>query len=292
MQSIRSDRAALLASCLLLAIPASAFAQDREGNHDVSCMPPSGAASLWQRLEVRFLLIGELHGTRETPAAFGELVCSAATEARRRVLVGLEFPEAARAAFGAYIASMGTAEDRSVFLAESGWLVLARSQFPDGRTSEAMLEMVERLRGLRAAGFYIFVTTFQRPFPAPRESQTPLEIGYADSLREAFDAGAYDLAIALVGNLHARRITVTPAGGPPFDPMAMHLPREATLTLKAITGDGEAWNCQRTGCGVHKRQAEPLGTTLGIVLGDTLAPGYDGVIGIGPITASSPTLED
>ncbi|MDA3875672.1 MAG: hypothetical protein PF483_01130 [Halothiobacillus sp.] len=207
-------------------------------------------------------------------------------------MVGLEFPEAVRAAFEAYMASMGTAEDRREFLAESGWLDMARSQFPDGRTSDAMLEMIERLRTLRAAGLHIFVTTFQRPISAASESQTPYEIGLADSLREAFDSGAYDLAIVLVGNLHASRMTVTPGGVPPFDPMAMHLPKESTLTLNAVTADGEAWNCQMTGCAVHKREGQPLGATPGIVLGANLSPGYDGIIAIGPITASQPTLSD
>jgi hypothetical protein len=288
MQTVCSDRALL--ALLLLVIGHSGFAEDTGTNRNISCSPPSGAESLWERAEVHFLVIGELHGTRETPGVFGELVCSATTEAKKRVLVALEFPEAARAAFEAYVASKGADEDRSKFLAESGWLDMARSQFPDGRTSEAMLRMVDRLRKLRAAGRDIFVTTFQPPISASSESQTPYEIGLADSLRKAFDSGHCDLAMVLVGGLHARRMTVTPAGGqPPFDPMAMHLPRESTLTLNAVTGAGEAWNCQSTGCGVHKRESQSLGGTSGIVLDDKLSPGYDGVIGIGPITASLPT---
>ena len=286
------DRAVLLASLLLFAISDSGLAQAPRRNQDAACAPPPGTASLWERTDVRFLLIGELHGTRETPRVFGELVCSAATQATVHVLVGLEFPEAAQAAFEAYMESMGTAANRSEFLAQSGWLDMARSQFPDGRTSEAMLAMVERLRTLRAGGLDISVTTFQRPLSMPSESQTPYEIGLADSLREAFDSGAYDLGIVLVGSLHARRTTVTPGGRPAFDPMAMHLPRESTLTLNAVTGDGEAWNCQLSGCGAHKREGQALGAALGIVLGDSLSPGYDGVIAIGPITASLPALDD
>ena len=79
------------------------------------------------------------------------------------------------------------------------WSYVAR-QFPDGRTSEGMLAMLERLRALRAGGLDIFVTTFEPPSRStPSESQTPYEVGTAESLREAFDSGAYDLAIVLVG---------------------------------------------------------------------------------------------
>lgn len=287
MQTIRRDRAPLV--LLLLAIGHSGFAQDAGTNRNLRCSPPSGAESLWKLADLNFLVIGELHGTRETPRVFGELVCSATTEAKKRVLVALEFPETARAAFEAYVASKGTDEDRSKFLVESG--VMARSQFPDGRTSEAMLRMVERLRMLRGAGRQVFVTTFQRPISTPSESQTPYEIDLADSLRKAFDSGNYDLAMVLVGNAHARRVTVTPGGGQlPFDPMATHLPSESTLTLNAVTGAGEAWNCQSTGCGVHRRESQSMGGTSSIVLDDKLLPGYDGVIGIGPITASLPAL--
>lgn len=290
MQTVGSDR--VLLALLLLVVGHSGFAQDAGRNQGITCSPPSGAGSLWERRDVRFLVIGELHGTRETPGVFGELVCSVTTEAKKRVLVALEFPETARAAFEVYLASKGRDEDRRKFLAESGWLDLARGQFPDGRTSEAMLKMVDRLRTLRAAGREVFVTTFQRAISAPSESQTSYEIGLADSLRKAFDSRDYDLAMVLVGNLHARRMTVTPGGRPPFDPMVMHLPSESTLTLNAVTGAGEAWNCQSSGCGVQKRENQPLGATPRIVLDDKLSPGYDGVIGIGPITASPPTLSN
>jgi hypothetical protein len=277
---------------LLFAISESGFAQVLESKDYPACMPPPGTASIWEWRVARFLVIGELHGTRETPHVFGELVCSAATDARRRVLVGLEFPESARPAFDAYMASMGTAMDRSAFLAASGWSNMAR-QFPDGRTSEAMLAMLERLRALRAGGLDIVVTTFQRARRStPSESQTPYEVGMAESLREAFDSGAHDLAIVLVGSLHARRTTVMPSDRPPFDPMAMHLPPERTLALNAVIGDGEAWNCQGSDCGVHKRKAQPPSIPPGVLLGDTFLPGYDGVIGIGPITASLPTSDD
>jgi hypothetical protein len=42
-----------------------------------SCSPIPGAELLWARSEPRFVLVGEMHGTNETPAVFRDLVCSA-----------------------------------------------------------------------------------------------------------------------------------------------------------------------------------------------------------------------
>ena len=254
----------------------------------VSCTPPRGTARITALGHVRYLVVGELHGTAETPAVFAELVCAVARERGGRLLVGLEFQEDARPAFESYVASRGTAADRSALLEESGWLDSARGPYPDGRTSEAMLRMVERLRVLRAAGLAISVTTFRRPVRVVSDSQTPYEMDMADSLRDAFDAGAYDTVIVLVGGVHARRTTVTPPNRPPFEPMAMHLPVESTLTLDALAGDGEAWNCQAATCGIHARQGHRSRGSAGLELGADMSPGYDGVIPIGPVTASPP----
>jgi hypothetical protein len=98
------------------------------------------------------------------------------------------------------------------------------------------------------------------------------------------------VTLILVGNAHARLTPITFSGRPPFDPMAMHLPRESTLALNAVTGDGEAWNCSPSGCGAQKLDGHPLGAIIGVTLGNNLSPGYDGVVAVGPATASPPVL--
>ena len=264
---------------------------DRDQQSDIvdieSCSPPPGAEQLWALPHVRFLVVGELHGTSETPAAFGELVCDAAM-ARKRVLVGFEFPESARPAFQTYVASLGTVDDRADFLRDSGWLTNAQIG-SDGRTSEAMWTLVERLRTLRAAGLDISVTTFVRSLTSGGQTQTPYEMGMATSLREAATVEDYDLTIVLVGSAHALKTRFDLEGMSAFDPMAMHLPEELTLSLLAVTGAGEAWNCQAE-CGIHQHSGSRLGATPGISLGDDLAPGYDGIVAVGPITVSFPVV--
>src|ERR1051326_5289240 len=55
------------------------------------CTPLPGTEQLWSTPALRFVLVGEMHGTKETPAAFGDLVCSA-TSLKRPIVVGVERP--------------------------------------------------------------------------------------------------------------------------------------------------------------------------------------------------------
>jgi hypothetical protein len=254
-----------------------------------SCSPPPGAETIFFQRDIRFLIVGELHGTQEIPAAFGELVCFVAA-AGNSVLVGLEFQESARSSFEQFVESSGTQTDRASFLQDSGWLVDAQ-QYPDGRTSEAMLKLVDRLRELRAAGLGIDVTTFIRPRQAVSDSQTPYEIGLADSLKEAEQSSEYDLIIALVGNIHARKVTFDAEGVALFDPMAMHMPTETTLTLLATSNGGEAWNCRQT-CGRHWHDGSQAGSDPRIEFRPDLSSGYDGILAVGTTTASLPVTHE
>jgi hypothetical protein len=51
------------------------------------CGPLPGAGALWERPAVRFILVGEMHGTGETPVIFRDLACTAA--AGKRLLASL-----------------------------------------------------------------------------------------------------------------------------------------------------------------------------------------------------------
>lgn len=249
------------------------------------CAPPPYAQAIWTQKHIRYVLIGEVHGTEQTPAAFAEIVCAAAASGKR-VLIGLEFPENARSAFQRYVASAGTMHDMTTFLDNSGWR--AMRELPDGRTSSAMWNMIDRLRTLRAAGLNVSITTFIRAIQG--DTQTIHEVGMATSLREADQSGDYDLVFGLVGNIHARKAPFRLGDEHLSDPMAMHLPPHSTLSILAVTGSGEAWYCGQE-CGVHAITGSPDGASPGVRIDAGLHPGFDGVVAVGSSTASLPFPE-
>src|SRR5690606_20272139 len=251
------------------------------------CSRPPGLDAILERPKLRYLLVGELHGTQETPRHFGALVGSLLT-AGKRVPRGLEFNEYLHPARQRYLESSGGRQEEAVFLRDAQWGLMAAMQ-PDGRSSLAMLELVRRLQGWRQAGLALSVTSFQRLLRDPQPSQTPYEQSLAASLLEASAAQRPDLTVVLVGNLHARKYNDASSTPLPFVPMAMHLPAEVSLALLTVMQGGTAWTCRAGGVrGIHPVDRQPQGGTEGIALGADLAPGYDDIFGIGPVRASPP----
>lgn len=250
------------------------------------CSPPEGLASATSKENLRFLVFGEVHGTAEAPALFAESVCAAVTS-DMKVLVGLEFSEASAGVFRQFLDSAGGPEDVKNLLTDSYWSQQA-AQFPDGRTSQAMLDLVQRLRGLHSSGYELSIAPFVRPALGPRKTQTPYEKGLAESLMEAESDGSYDLVMVLVGNLHASKDVINAAT--PFEPMAMHLPQDETVTLRMGSEGGTAWNCTPE-CGIHPLGASFMENITGIVIGKGMVGGYDGIFNIGTASASPPVTE-
>jgi len=75
-----------------------------------SCTSVSGADQLWQPT-TRWVIVGEMHGTNETPDAFSNLICLAAATSRP-VTVALEYSADDQAVIDAYLASNGNAQAR------------------------------------------------------------------------------------------------------------------------------------------------------------------------------------
>ena len=110
------------------------------------CPVPPGAEALWQP-SIRYLLIGEIHGTAETPAAFADLVCAAARSGRP-VTVAVEYSSDDQPVVDAFLASNGDAKARAALLTLPIW----HDTWQDGRSSTAFLALFERLRVLKQAG--------------------------------------------------------------------------------------------------------------------------------------------
>jgi hypothetical protein len=244
-----------------------------------SCVGISGTEQLWSRPGVRFIVVGEMHGTAETPAIFRDLVCSAVA-AKRPVLVGVELRDQHE-----IDVFMRPGNDEAAvrnLLSAKEW---TRS---DGRSSRAMLTLLKELRAFKLKGLISGVVAFADTFP--QESAAQGEKRMAAALQAAANKNPDALVIALVGNVHACKGTLPDVGPDPL--MASFLPVAETVSLFVTDRGGEAWNCQGGGCGPHE-----LGSSGGNERGITLSPaasplpGYDGVLSTGHrATASSPAI--
>jgi len=107
----------LLVLCTGLNLAASIQAQIPE------CRPLPGPDDLWTRSNLRFILVGEMHGTTETPQVFRDLVC-AGHAAKRPLLVGVERPTAEQKAIDRFLAPEDHGDAVRALLREPGWEIL------------------------------------------------------------------------------------------------------------------------------------------------------------------------
>lgn len=245
-----------------------------------ACAPLPGIETLLARPE-RILVVGETHGTAETPAAFLAMVCEAA--AQGPVTVGLEMPESDRGLLDTVMSAPDEATATRFLRAGD----FGDPRRDDGRNSQAMFDMIIGFWRLRAAGHDVVLRPFAARMSVIRgrdQAWWELEMAYGMS-RPLIDRPDARLLI-LVGNLHARKTR--------FDrwpdvglPAAGHLHATDTLTLNVAQQGGQAWNCQEE-CGAHDSRGVYTPDARGIILGPVEDGAYDGVLAVGPTTASPP----
>lgn len=247
------------------------------------CAEIPGVDRLWSDSHVRFVLAGEMHGTNETPALFGDLVCAAGAS-KRPIIVGIEHPAEEQEAMDAFMNSTDHETAVRMLLSRRTWNTF------DGRSSRAMLALFQRLRALKASGRIAEVVAFDDSRPGEPDAQR--EARMAAALAAAAERRPKALVIALTGNVHASKEILQEIG--PYPLMAMHLPRAETLSLFVADRGGEAWNSMNGGCGPHPVDASG-GVRRGVVLskGEGTLAGYDGRLSTGlPATASLPAIPD
>ena len=241
--------------------------------------PIGNEAALWANPETRYVIVGETHGTAETPAFFGDLACDA-HKSGRPVVVAVEIGEMSQGAIDRWLASDGGPKARAQFLVEPSW------KSNDGRSSRAYLALFERLRTCLKARQVTAVAAIQ---PAgPWSSQSDYNTAMAQRLTAAAARQGNALVVALVGSFHVGKRPQVFAGET-IVPAAGDLPTRETVSLEVSTA-GEAWNCQRAGCGVHP-VAGDAPKRRSVSLGPGAPAGFDGTIDLGvPATASPPAV--
>lgn len=264
----------LLAALVALASPAASE----------SCQPLPGIEAIVARHDLRFLLIGEYHGTVEMPAVAGDALCAAAATGRP-VILGIEFPPVNQPQLDAYLGSDGGAGARAALLAAPAWAE------EGGRTTEAIVALIERGRQLARAGRPLTIVAFDR-IPVPTLS-AEREAGLAAGLANAQMRVPDSLVVALTGLGHADKEGWI-SQSPPFLAAGGLLPGAHTVSLAFARPGGRYWGCHaangdRTqGCTAYDMPPREPVPARGIRLDPTLRGGFDGVYSHGGTYTASP----
>jgi hypothetical protein len=109
----------------------------------------------------------------------------------------------------------------------------------------------------------------------------------AQKIAEAVSDRPEARIMVLVGGFHARK-TIYRRWPEIGLPAIAHLPAAETLTLKIAQQGGAHWGCSVDNCGLQPSMVSDDPTPRGIRLEPTDDGAYDGVLALGPWTASPP----
>ncbi len=242
-----------------------------------ACPSLPGADRLLARTGLTWLFLGETHGTAESPAAAADLAACAAA-AGRPVVFAIEQPWTNQPAIDTYLRSNGDAAAHALLLRAPMW----RRDAADGRSSVAMLDLIERLR-LLARSRPLRIVAFDTPVFEKYEPGLRDRLMGTDLRRVVPTPGG--LVIVYVGSAHAAKGTV-PAGPKPYRAAADYLPADRTVSLLMLGNGGQAWNCQER-CGVHASGNE-RDRKRGVDMLRAPDGSYDGLLELGMRTTASP----
>ncbi|MBZ4332108.1 hypothetical protein NR800_32845 [Corallococcus interemptor] len=235
------------------------------------------------------LLLGELHGTQEVPRFIAQSVCQLVTVGMP-VTVGLELPVENEERITAFLQSQGGEVDWLKLMEAPFW----RSPYPDGRGSEAVANMLEQLRQLRAQGLDVAVFVYDHPKLSGQQREDALTktvLAQVKSKPERFH-------LVVSGNIHPRT-----AKGLPWDkqykPMGYLLKAELddVTALDMAYDSGTAWICaanprsNKLDCGVKEAKGKDNGDRVFVHRWNSAnSDGYHGVFYVGHVTASEPAV--
>lgn len=270
-----TNRVNFYALALAIAVPATTLAG--EGAAQSACtsafttLPEVAAASL--------VIFGELHGTKEAPALVAEFVCQI-HRSGKRVGVGLEIFSSEQPLIDAYLASSGSPTDRATLLRGPFW----HRNFQDGRSSTAMINLIESLRRLKSDTQAVQVFAIASSLPGMRP-----DASMALTLKEAINNFPKDIWVVLVGNVHASKVSLI-ANRADYQSLAYHLNSAHPFTINVEFDSGAAWNCQAA-CGVSALRSQSETAPSGFQLSTARSPGFDAAFRIGVATASLPAVD-
>jgi hypothetical protein len=233
-------------------------------------------------LEKKVLILGELHGTKEAPHFAGEIACTMAT-GETEVVLALEIPAQEQQRIEVFLGSAGLPNDKAALLQGEFWVRPGNRQ--DGRSSEAKVQLLDRVRKMRRAGSAVSVVAIDGVRTGMSRDAT-----MAQYVREIAQSKARARIIALVGNVHALKDR-----GAFFDKnyesLAYLLSDLDAFTLDIQHKSGAAWVCINE-CGPRTMTPQPWVTSTppGTYLGEgpDTVPRHHGTVVLQQATVSMP----
>ncbi|HEV7667718.1 MAG TPA: hypothetical protein VGS22_04280 [Thermoanaerobaculia bacterium] len=235
------------------------------------------------------VLFGEMHGTEQSPAFVANAVCLALS-AGLQVTMALEIPREETSRVDVFLASAGGEKDREALLAGPFW----RADYQDGRRSQAMFALLERLRQFHRDGKPVRAELLDRAVQTPTSAERDRRL--AEALGEAFDKTPDGVVIGLLGDVHTRV-----RGGVPWDPnyvtagslLLQQKPELRLTTLLVSYRGGEAWICltaEASSCQIRSVKGRAGAQADGIEIFPEITNGHNGVYYVGDLHASPPMV--
>ncbi|NOK07600.1 hypothetical protein [Corallococcus exercitus] len=235
------------------------------------------------------MLLGELHGTQEVPRFIAQSVCQLVTSGVP-VTVGLELPVENEERITTFLQSQGGEVDWLKLMEAPFW----RSPYPDGRGSEAVANMLEQLRQLRAQGLDVAVFVYDHPKLSGQKREDAL----TQTVLAQVKARPERFHLVVSGNIHSRT-----AKGLPWDnqyrPMGYLLKDQLddVTALDMAYDSGTAWICaaneqsRKLDCGVKDAKGKDNGDRYFMhAWSSPNTEGYHGVFYVGHVSASEPAI--
>jgi erythromycin esterase-like protein len=189
----------------------------------------------------RLVVLGEYHGTAETPLLVADLMERYSRD-NAPVRLGLELPMSENVALARYLRSNGDAAARQALRTSPFWRV--KNDQHDGRRSRDMLALIETLRVLRAQGRDVGVAGYDIEISA-YDSDVDRDAAMATHLRQQFNPlPAPARMLVLTGNVHAMRSPMPDA--PPemqHRTMASYLLDLPLYSVRVEALRGQTWGC-------------------------------------------------
>ncbi len=209
---------------------------------DIPCTP-EGTFEVG-KLKSHVIVISELHGTNEIPDLVGRLACTLVKNGKK-LIVGLEIPTDRQDAINRYMASEGSDQDIATLIHSDF------GKLEDGRSSQAILRLVETLRRIRQSGALIAVMGYDisvgsLPIPLFKNEQIwsgERDLAMARNIESRARVYGDFILLNLVGAFHASKSKGV-AWNSEYEPMAYLLSQRIPIhSISVEFAGGTAWGC-------------------------------------------------